>query len=76
MSKVLQDCPGISKALEEYVKECGAGADVWRRAGALTFDDNRKLKKKATFSRIKEHLEQKYSRSNLILHCSSVVCSS
>ena len=62
VSKVLQDCPGIGKAIEEYVKECG-GFDAWRRTGALTFDGNRKLKKKPTFSRIKEHLEQKYGRS-------------
>ena len=63
VSQVLQECPGIGKAIEDYVKECGAGADAWRRTGALTFDGNRKLKKKATFKRIKEHLEQKYNRS-------------
>ncbi|KAK3748500.1 hypothetical protein QZH41_000350 [Actinostola sp. cb2023] len=45
VSQVLQECPGIGKAIEDYVKECGAGADAWRRTGALTFDGNRKLKK-------------------------------
>lgn len=60
---MLQDCPGIGQAIEEFVKSCGAGADAWRRTGAITFDGNRKLKQKATFKRIKEYLEQKYNRS-------------
>lgn len=63
VSKVLQDCPGIGKTIEEFVKDCGVGADAWRRTGILTFDGNRKLQKKATFKRIKEHLEQVYKRT-------------
>ena len=31
---------------------------MWRRTGVLTFDGNRKLKKKVTYRSIKEHLEQ------------------
>ncbi len=38
------------------------GADSWRRTGLLTFDGNRKLKKKATFAIIKAHLESVYNR--------------
>lgn len=63
VSQVLQDCPGIGQAIKDFVKACGAGADAWRRTGALTFDGNRKIKQKATFKKIKEHLEQKYNRS-------------
>ncbi|CAH3186929.1 unnamed protein product [Porites lobata] len=63
VSQVLRDSPGIGQAIEDFVKACGAGADAWRRTGALTFDGNRKIKQKATFKKIKEHLEQKYNRS-------------
>ena len=37
VSKVLQDCAGIGKAIEKYVKECGAGADAWHSTGALRY---------------------------------------
>lgn len=48
---MLRDCPGIGQAIEDFVKACGAGADAWRRTGALTFDGNRKIKQKATFKK-------------------------
>ena len=63
VSQVLRDCPGISQAIEDFVKACGAGPDAWWRTGALTFDGNKKIKQKATFKKITEHLEQKYNRS-------------
>ena len=63
VGKIISECPGVGEAIEDFVKQCGAGADAWRRTGALTFDGNRKVKKKATFRRIKEHLEEKYGRS-------------
>lgn len=63
VSKLLRDCPDVGQEIENYVKSCGAGADAWRRTGVLTFDGNRTLKQKATFKKIKEHLEQKYNRS-------------
>ena len=44
------------------MKSAGVGADSWRRTGILTFDRNWKVEKKATFSRIKEHLERVYQR--------------
>lgn len=62
VSKILRDCPDIGKSIEEFVKDNNVGADAWRRTGVLTFDGNRKRNKKVTFSRIKEHLEQKYNR--------------
>ena len=40
-------------------RECGTGADAWRRTGALTFDGNRKVKRKVTFKHIQEYLEGK-----------------
>lgn len=60
---VLSECPGIGAEIEDFVKQCGAGADAWRRTGTLTFDGNRKVQKKATFRRIQQHLEDKYHRS-------------
>ena len=63
MSKIVKDYPEIGMEIEKFVKDCGVGADAWRRTGILTFDGNRKLQKKATFKRIKEHLEQVYQRS-------------
>lgn len=62
VSKILKECPDIGQTIENYVKSAGAGADSWRRTGILTFDDNRKVQRKPTFSRIKEHLEMVYSR--------------
>lgn len=52
--------PEIGKEIENFVMECGAGADAWRRTGVITFDGNRKVQKKPTFKRVKEHLERKF----------------
>lgn len=62
VSKILKECPDIGQTIENYVKSAGAGADSWRRTGVLTFDGNRKVQKKPTFSRIKEHVEMVYNR--------------
>ena len=62
VSKVLQECPDIGKAIEDFVEACGAGADAWRRTGVITLDGNKKMEKKATFKRVKEHVEEKYPR--------------
>ncbi|CAB4006294.1 Hypothetical predicted protein [Paramuricea clavata] len=63
VAKILQDCPDIEKTIEDFVERIGAGADTWRQTGVITFDGNKKLEKKATFKRVKEHLEEKYQRS-------------
>ena len=39
----------------------GVGADAWHRTGVLTFNGNRCLSNKVTYSRIKEHLEKDYN---------------
>jgi hypothetical protein len=62
VSRILRDCPDIGKTIEDFVQKCGAGADAWRRTGVITFDGNKKIEKKATFKRVKEHLENKYQR--------------
>ena len=59
---LVKEFPDIGKEIENYVKECGVGADAWRKTGVLTCDGNRKVEKKATFRKIKEHLEMKYNR--------------
>ena len=59
VSRFLSEVPGIGKEIENFVKECGAGADAWRRTGVITFDGNRKVKK-PTFKHVKEHLEEKF----------------
>ena len=46
---ILSERPGIGAAMEEYAKNCGVGADKWRRTGVLTFDGNTKVEKKLTF---------------------------
>ena len=75
VGKIISECPGIGEEIEDFVKQCGAGADAWRRAGIMTFDGNRKIKKKATFKRIKEHVEAKYewniSYGSVVQHWSS-----
>ena len=62
VGKILKECPGIGSTIENYVKNSGVGADSWRRTRILTFYGLRKVEQKATFSRIKEHLEQVYQR--------------
>ena len=59
---IISQFPNIGKDIEDFVKERGAGADAWRRTGAITFDGNRKINKKATFKRIQEHLQEKYNQ--------------
>ena len=63
VGKIIKECPGIGEVIEEYVAQCGAGADAWRRTGVVTFDGNKKVQKKATFKRIKAFLEEKYKRN-------------
>ena len=60
VSQILTEIPEIGKEIENFVMECGAGADAWRRTGVITFDGNRKMQKKPTFKRVKEHLEEKF----------------
>jgi len=57
---ILRKYPNIGKDIENFVKSRGVGAEQWRRTGVLTFDGNRKVGQKVTFSRIKEHLEELY----------------
>ena len=63
VSKIVSGCKDIGKAIEEYVRECGVGADAWRRTGVLTFDGNRTVKRKATFKGDKAFLGNKYQRN-------------
>ena len=52
--------PDIGEAIESFVTECNVGADAWRRTGILTFDGNIKVREKVTYSRIQDHLQEKY----------------
>ncbi|CAB4038415.1 Chromatin modification-related YNG2 [Paramuricea clavata] len=63
VGKILKDYPDIGKTIEEFVKNCGVGADAWRRTGIYTFDGNRRQEKKVTFKRIQDHLQSTYHRS-------------
>lgn len=56
-SKLVQNCPGIGKEVEEFVKEHNVGADAWRRTGLLTFDGNTRLKDKVTYLKLQKHLQ-------------------
>ena len=58
---VVDKFPGIGKTIETFVQDCNVGADAWRRTGVLTFDGNRHIKMKATFQRIRTHLEETYN---------------
>ena len=57
--------PDIGETIESYVSGCNAGADSWRRTGVLTFDGNLKIKEKATYERIQQHLQEKYAQKIL-----------
>ena len=59
---ILKDYPNIGTDIEDYVKERSVGADAWRRTGVLTFDGNKQVKEKVTYSNIRLHLEELYQR--------------
>ena len=59
---IVSTYPNIGKDIESFVESRSVGADAWRRTGVLTFDGNKSIKEKVTFSKIKEHLEDKYKR--------------
>lgn len=60
IGKFIFKCLDIGYEIEEYVKLCGVGVDVWRKIGEYIFDGNCKVKKKVIFKWIKEYLEVKY----------------
>ena len=62
IGKILKECPNIGKGIKKFVQESGNGAHTWRRTGVLTINGNRKVNKKVTFNRIKEHIEAKYEK--------------
>ncbi len=62
VSKILTDCQGIGKVIENFVSEHNVGADAWRRTGVLTFDGNARLPQKVTYERIRLHLQTVYGR--------------
>ena len=39
------------------------GADAWRRTGVLTFDGNLRVKHKATYGRVRQHLIKVFKRN-------------
>lgn len=63
VQSIVERYPDIGSVIEQFVQDCNVGADAWRRTGVLTFDGNLKVKKKATYNRIKQNLEEKYQCS-------------
>ena len=59
---IITTYPNIGKEIESFVESRSVGADAWRRTGVFTFDGNKPIKDKVTFSKIKDHLEEKYKR--------------
>ena len=72
VKNVVDKFPDIGKTIENFVQDCNVGADAWR-TGVLTFDGNRRVKKKATFERIRRHLEEiyhhKFSHGTVVQLC-------
>ncbi len=59
---IVKDFPNIGNEIETFVENCNVGADAWRRTGVLTFDGNTRVKRKATYERIRQHLTNVYKR--------------
>ena len=57
---IVKKFPNIGKAIEDFVSERNVGADFWRRTGVITFDENRNVKEKVTYERIRQHLQKLY----------------
>ena len=66
VTSIINKFPNIGQDIEWFVKEQMRGAGQAYR----TFDGNRKVGKKVTFSRVKEHLEKTYKRK---FACGTVV---
>ncbi len=64
MRGITEQFPGIGTTIiiEEFVKQNNVGADKWRRTGVLTFDGNVKDAKRATYEKIRLHLQCVYKR--------------
>ena len=54
--------PDIGSVMEEFSHSCDTGADAWRRPGVMTFSgqEGKRTRKKLTFRRMQQHLEQHY----------------
>ena len=63
MKTIVKEFPTIGREIEDFVKSCNVGADAWRRTGVLTFDGNIRVKSKATFGRIRDHLIKTFGRN-------------
>ena len=61
VKNIVQKFPDIGNTIEAFVEASNVGADAWRRTGVLTFDGNTRLKIKVTYSRIQQHLQEKYN---------------
>ena len=48
MKTIVKEFPTIGKEIEDYLKSYNVGADAWHRTGVLMFDDNIRVKSKAT----------------------------
>ena len=59
---IVEKYPDIGETIEHFVRDNNVGAEAWRRTGILTFDGNVKKKQKATYERIRKHLESIYKR--------------
>ena len=68
VKNVVDKFPDIGKTIENFVQDCNVMEDAWRRTGVLTFDGNRCVKKKATFERIRRHLEEIRPFLDLYIH--------
>ena len=61
VKNIVQKFPDIDNTIEAFVEASNVGADAWRRTGVLTFDGNTRLKTKVNYSRIQQHLQEKYN---------------
>ena len=48
--EILAKFPNIGKEIGHFVEERSVGADAWRRTGVFTFDGNKQVKEKVTYS--------------------------
>ena len=46
MQFITQKYPDIGPAIDKFVEDCNVGADAWRQMGILTYNGNRKVKKR------------------------------
>lgn len=70
---ILSECLGIGAEIEDFVKQCGAGADAWRRTGTRLMAEKEKRPEKGHIQTYPTTLGGQVSSKYLLRPCCATV---